>query len=84
VPILRNLRQALGPRTRVLIRELKLLGVTLPGSCLSADGYVLCALSRTQAEAMRWNRLHRRCNDQSRGSLPAYPWHCLEVDRRVP
>jgi hypothetical protein len=40
----------MGPHSRVLIRELKLFGITR-SSCTNTDEYVLCALSRTQAEA---------------------------------
>jgi hypothetical protein len=41
----------MGPHSRVLIRELKLFGIARSSSCTNTDEYVLCALSRTQAEA---------------------------------
>ena len=48
--ILRNVRQALGPHSRVLIREFKLFGSAASNSWFTIDDYVIRELSHKQAK----------------------------------
>ena len=49
--ILSNVRQAMAPHSRVLIREWRLFRSTALNSLVTTDDYILLAVSRKQAEA---------------------------------